>query len=170
MLLSMYSKEHLITAIGNEFRILQHLGNKVEEQYLGHKFTEKQRTIHELMAYLAFSIEKQVQLIVIGHWEPSIFDNMDALTKTFDYKKWDDLLKTENEHIEKMIRGLDDDAMKQEITLFGRTGPRMIYLVDYLLTFFGAYKMQLFLQLKHAGRSELGMYNLWTGIDAPEAK
>ena len=44
-----------------------------------------------------------------------------------------------------------------------------MFLVDYLLTFFGAYKMQLFLQLKHAGRSELGVYNLWGGIDAPVA-
>lgn len=164
----MYSKEHLISAIGNEFRILKHLGNKVEEQYLHHRFTEKQRTIHELMAYLAFSIEKQVQLIVIGHWEPSIFDNMDALTKTFDYKKWDQLLHTEEEHIVKMIRSLDEEAMTQEISLFGKTAPRYLYLVDYLLSFFGAYKMQLFLQLKHAGRSELGTYNLRSGMDAPE--
>lgn len=166
----MYSKEKLITAIGNEFKILKHLGNKVEAQYLDHRFTEKQRTIHELMAYLAFSIEKQVQLIVIGHWEPSIFDNMDALTKTFDYRKWDELLTTEEEHIVKMIRSLEDEAMDEEISLFGKTGPRSMFLVDYLLTFFGAYKMQLFLQLKHAGRSELGMYNLWAGIDAPEEK
>jgi len=42
-----------------------------------------------------------------------------------------------------------------------------MFLVDYLLTFFGAYKMQLFLQLKHAGRAELGMYNLRAGIDDP---
>lgn len=166
----MYSKEKLITAIGNEFQILKHLGNKVEAQYLDHRFTEKQRTIHELMAYLAFSIEKQVQLIVIGQWEPSIFNNMDELTKTFDYKQWDDLLATEEEHIVKMIRGLEDEAMDEEIALFGKKGPRSMFLVDYLLTFFGAYKMQLFLQLKHAGRSELGMYNLWAGIDAPEAK
>lgn len=164
----MYSKEHLISALGTEFRILKHLGNKVEEQYLDHKFTEKQRTIHELMAYLAFSIEKHVQLIVIGQWEPSIFDNMDVLTKTFDYRKWDDLLDTEYEHITKMIRGLEDEDMNKEITLFGKTGPRTMFLVDYLLTFFGAYKMQLFLQLKHAGRAELGMYNLWAGMDEPK--
>ena len=166
----LYTKEQLITAIGNEFRILKHLGNKVEEQYLHHRFTEKQRTIHELMAYLAFSIEKQVQLIVIGHREPSIFDNMDALTKTFDYKKRDELLQTEENHIVKMIRSLEPEDMEQEITLFGKTAPRYMYLVDYLLTFFGAYKMQLFLQLKHAGRSELGTYNLWSGIDAPDMK
>ncbi len=164
----MYSKDQLLNAIENEFRILKHLGNKVEEQYLGHKFTEKQRTIHELMAYLAFSIEKQVQLIVIGMWEPSIFDNMDALTKTFDYRKGDDLLDTEYEHINKMIRGLEDEQWKEEVSLFGKKGPRTMFLVDYLLTFFGAYKMQLFLQLKHAGRAELGMYNLWAGMDAPQ--
>ncbi len=166
----MYSKEQLISAIGREFTILKHLGNKVEAQYLDHRFTEKQRTIHELMAYLAFSIEKQVQLIIIGQWEPSIFNNMDALTKTFDHKQRDDLLKTEEEHIVKMIRGLDDEAMHEEITLFGKTDTRVTFLVDYLLTFFGAYKMQLFLQLKHAGRSELGTYNLWSGMDAPESK
>jgi|GEM_PF-2712771 len=115
-----YTKDNLITAIENEFRILKHLGNKVEEQYLGHKFTEKQRTIHELMAYLAFSIEKQVQLIIIGQREPSIFANMDALTSTFDHKKWDDLLDTEFTHIQKMIRGLEPEARDEEIFLFGK--------------------------------------------------
>lgn len=30
----MYSKEQLIKAIGSEFNILKHLGNKVEDQYL----------------------------------------------------------------------------------------------------------------------------------------
>ena len=161
----MYTKEHLIGTLENEFRILKHLGNKVEDQYADHRFTEKQRTIHELMAYLAFSIEKQVQLIVIGQWEPSIFANMDVLTSTFDRRKWDELLDTEFKHIATMIRGLDEEAMNEEITLFARTAPRHKFLIDYLLTFFGAYKMQLFLQLKHAGRAELSTRNLWAGND-----
>jgi hypothetical protein len=32
-----------------------------------------------------------------------------------------------------------------------------------------AYKMQLFLQMKHAGLNDLWSMNLWTGKDTPKA-
>jgi hypothetical protein len=41
-------------------------------------------------------------------------------------------------------------------------------LNDYILVFLGAYKMQLFLQLKASWLAELTTYNLWAGMDDPK--
>jgi hypothetical protein len=45
----------------------------------------------------------------------------------------------------------------------------MNFLVERVFGQVSAYKMQLFLQLKHAGRHELATPNLWMGMD-PESK
>ena len=51
----MYSKTQLITALKKEVTILEHLVSKITPELHGHKFTETQRTIKELLAYLAAS-------------------------------------------------------------------------------------------------------------------
>ncbi len=162
----MYSKEQLLKALQKEFTILKHLWTKVEhEQHLTHQFTDKQRTIKELMMYLAFSIEKQVQLIVRGEWDAAVYGDMGSLSKDFDPTKFDDYLDIEYKKIHDMIEALTSDQLATQISLFGATQTRAEFLVGYLLTMLGGYKMQLFLQLKHAWRAELGTSNLWGGVD-----
>jgi hypothetical protein len=39
-------------------------------------------------------------------------------------------------------------------------------LIDYVFAFLWAYRMQLFLQLKASGLTELNTMNLWGGKDA----
>lgn len=115
-----------------------------------HQFTDKQRTIKELMMYLAFSIEKQVQLIVRGEWDAAVYGDMGSLSKDFDPTKFDDYLDIEYKKIHDMIEALTSDQLATQISLFGATQTRAEFLVGYLLTMLGGYKMQLFLQLKHA--------------------
>ena len=60
----MYSKTQLITALTKEITILEHLVSKVTPELHSHQFTEAQRTIKELLAYLAASPWKQAELII----------------------------------------------------------------------------------------------------------
>jgi hypothetical protein len=60
---------------------------------------------------------------------------------------------------------MTNEQYDEVVTLWWRTAPRSTFLIDYVLEFLGAYKMQLFLQLKASGLSELGTMNLWAGID-----
>jgi hypothetical protein len=59
-----------------------------------------------------------------------------------------------------------DEQWSQEVSMWGKAGPRSMFLVDYVFSFLGAYKMQLFLQLKHSGLSDLSTMNVWAGMDA----
>lgn len=159
----MYTKIQLIHAIQKEFNIIKHLGTKIEIAYLTHQFTEKQRTIKELMAYLAYGLLKQVQLI---HTEDmGVFANMKELMEHFDHHQFNALIDTASKEIIHIIETMDDEHLAKEFDLFGTKGPKFELLVNNVLTQLAAYKMQLFLQLKHAGKGELNSMNLWAGID-----
>lgn len=168
----MYSKQLLLKALKNEFRVLKHLGTKVEnEQHLAHKFTEKQRTVRDLMVYIAYSFGKQVTLVEKGEMDMTIFADMGDLTANFDPSKWEEILDSEFATIEGAINRLSDEQLATEVTIFNNTQTRTEWLVSYLIAALAAYRMQLFLQLKHAGRTELGTSNVWGGVDpAPKAE
>lgn len=162
----MFSKAQLIQHITNEFRILKHLGTKINhEQHLGHKFTESQRTIKDLMVYLGYSLGKLTQLVAKGEQDMSVFADYDTLANNFDPSQRETVLDTELKEIITLIESLNDEALATNMTLFGTTKTRAEFLITMLVAQLAAYKMQLFLQLKHAGRTELNSMNLWAGID-----
>jgi hypothetical protein len=54
------------------------------------------------------------------------------------------------------------------IALFGQPEkPKSVYLIEFILGWLYAYKMQLFLYMKAHGHPTLGTMNLWAGMDAP---
>lgn len=161
----MYTKQDLINGITNEFRIIKHLSEKVTEENKDHQFTETQRTTNDLMFYLSYSLPKQVQIFVDGKMDPSTFADESEKKASFDYKNFDQLMDSQLENIISMINSLSDEQMEEEIEVFGRKQARKILLVEYVLVFLWAYKMQLFLQLKHSGLSSLNTGNLRAGMD-----
>jgi hypothetical protein len=60
----MYSTKQLIAGITNEFNILKHLGSKVSEANVHHKFTDPQRSIQELEHYIISSFPAQIKMMV----------------------------------------------------------------------------------------------------------
>jgi hypothetical protein len=60
-----------------------------------------------------------------------------------------------------------DADFAKRIELFGLAGSTGSMLVNMVLSGHAAYRTQLFLYLKSAGREELNTMNLWAGIDAP---
>ncbi len=119
----MYTKEQLIAAMRNEFRIIKHLAEKIPADTEGYKPTEKQRTTLELLQYLSI-----------------------------------------------IFVAFTDEELAVVINLYGMGDkPKATYLVECLLKWAAAYKMQLFLYIKSSGNSSIGTSNLWGGMDMPAA-
>lgn len=164
----MYTKKQLLAHITNEFRILKHLWTKITtEQHLGHKFTDAQRSVRDLMVYLGYSFWKQLQLVVRGEQDMSVFADMGTITENFDPTTWSSVLDTECNEVVQAIEWLDDDALATEVSIFSQTKTRAERLIALFVANLAAYKMQLFLQLKHAGQADLNSMNLWGGVDKP---
>lgn len=156
-----YSKQSLINGIAKEFHILKHLSTKVTHENVDHKFSEPQRDVKELMIYLGYALERQIINFVKGEWDTATFADMADLSSNFDRKTWDAVLDKSLAKITTIIEGMTDEQCNESITMFGSSAPRFEYIANNILTTLGAYKMQLFLQLKAAGLTDLNSMNLW---------
>ena len=61
-----------------------------------------------------------------------------------------------------------DEELAKVINLYGMGDKtKGVYLVENLLKWLAAYKMQLFLYVKANGNASIGTSNLWGGVDMP---
>ena len=162
----MYTKRILIEGITREFEILKHLGSKVTKKNADFRLSEPQRSIEELEYYIVSSLPAQVSLMVEGIWNMDSYKERTQKVTKFTWKRFNIELNKALRAIKKDLRTVKGKARKEEVELFGRKGTRGSFLIDYIFSFLGAYKMQLFLQLKASGLTELGTSNLWGGRDA----
>lgn len=164
----MYSVDLLLSAIKKEFAILKHLGTKVTADNQSHTITEGTRTAFELMKYLAFEAPAQINLIQQGGRDLDLYKARQEKGKDFTYDQFESALDNAYSYIETTINALTPEQLDQHMEMWGMSGTRMTFLVNYYLVFLGAYKNQLFLILKSSGLKELGTWNLWAGMDEPK--
>lgn len=165
----MITPQHLINAIWNEIRILKHLGSKVTAANKDFKLTPTQRSIEELEHYIISSFPAQVHLMVKWSWDENLYMELTGKFEWFTFDKFVWELDNSFAVISEQINTLTDAQWQEEMTIRGMNWPRTRFLNDYVLTFLWAYKMQLFLQLKASGLTELSTYNLRAGMDAPKS-
>lgn len=164
----MYSVETLLSGIKNQFNILKHLWEKIHEENINFTITEWSRTVLELLKYLCFSTPVQVEIMVDGKMDMEKYNASLAKWENFTYDQFSTELDKAYAHIEAQIKSVTEEQRTEVINVFYQTAPRNTFLVNYLLVFLGAYKTQLFLQLKAAGNKDLGTWNLWAGMDEPK--
>ncbi len=163
----MYTKEQFLLAFQKEANIIKHLASKVEETHHTHQFTAKQRTIKELLAYFAYAVPRQVQLIFTG--DMNLFADMQKLNEEFNPYQFLTAFDQEIKKALTLITEATDAQLEESVSLFGGfvEGKRGQLLIEFVFAQLCAYKMQLFLQLKHAGKEDLTSSNLRRGYDMP---
>lgn len=166
----MITPQHLIDAITMQFGILKHLGSKVTAENKETRLTPAQRSIEELQHYIVSSFPAQIKLMVLGTMDNEVYMNYVNQYVWFTFDQFAQALDAWLAVVTKEILSLSDAQWHETITLWwGMTGPRTMFLNDYVLEFLGAYKMQLFLQLKVSGLSDIGTMNLRAWMDAPKS-
>jgi hypothetical protein len=111
----MYSHLDLISALDHEINVLKHLASKVTAEHHGHKFTDKQRTIRELLAYLAYQ-HRQTQLIFTG--DMALFADMQDLTDSFDPAQFNAIIDAERGKAKALIQSATPEQLAEEVTIF----------------------------------------------------
>lgn len=160
----MYTKQDFLAAMEREIAIIKHLYSKVEKKDLVHQFTEKQRTIHELLQFLAMTSWFVIKAIVTG--DGSHYAHFNDTMKAIDVDHFPQLMDQEMTEAKALLSSVSEDDLEEPVTLFGSfTNRKIVMLVEFVLSQLVAYKMQLFLQLKHAGKHQLVTSNLWMGVD-----
>ena len=162
----MYTKEQIWNSFSKELGIIKHLAEKIPEGGHDHKPTEKQRTTLELLQYMSINGIGTMSAIMDGN--PAAFGPLRERSKAVTPENFSQAIDTQETEMKALFESFTDELLDEEITLFGVTASRAIFILELLKTMTG-YKMQLFLYAKAAGNEAIGTPNLWAGIDAPTA-
>ncbi len=164
----MYTKEHLIRAMKNEFRIIKHLAEKVPADMEGYKPTEKQRTTLELLQYISILFVAFVETVKQN--DVKAFGSFGERSKGTTLANFPQCMDVQEQEVVAALEAFTDEDLQTIINLYGQgDNTKAAYLVESLLKWAAAYKMQLFLYIKASGNSAIGTSNLWGGMDMPAA-
>jgi|SRR5580698_7598166 hypothetical protein len=162
------TKEELIESLQNEVRILVHLAGKVDKSKIDYRPTPRQRSILELLQYMAMMGPSLIPIIqtrdFATNWGPAA-----EAAKRLSYDQAVAAIQKQSDEYARLLSGWTEADFRGEVDMFGRKSSRGALLVNMVLGGHAAYRTQLFCYLKSCGRDELGTMNLWAGMDAPPA-
>jgi len=159
----MLTKEEYIESLIKELDIVKHLAEKIKEEQLGHKPTEAQRSMQELMHYLTYIFVAASDGIASGDgtaYKKYLQSPMPTLGNFIE------MMDKEEKEVTAFLSPLTTEQLAEEIDMWGRKQSRTLHLIG-LLKMAAAYKMQLFLYMKQSGTTDIYTSNLWAGMDTP---
>ncbi len=160
----MLTKEQYLGILGNEFRIIKHLAEKIKPEQLSHKPTEPQRNLQELMTYLTQIFIAGVEGVVTD--DGSAYKKYLGIGEQVVLENFAEKMDEELAEVEKLVSPLSEEDMAVEVNMWGRNQSKALHLMG-MLSIASAYKMQLFLYMKQSGTENIGTMNLWAGMDQP---
>lgn len=162
----MYTKDQLTLALQNEFRIIKHLAEKIPADTEGYKPTEKQRTTLELLQYLSIIFIAFVESVKQN--DVKVFGPFVERSKQTTLSNFAEMMNVQEQELITLLASFTDEELEIVINLYNQgEKTKGVYLVESLLKWAAAYKMQLFLYIKSSGNTAIGTANLWGGIDMP---
>lgn len=164
----MYTNKDLIDSINSQVNVIKHLWSKVNEENKNFKLVDNTRTINELMFYISYSLPRQIDIFTKWQMTDQFADYKEK-ESVFDYKNFASDLDNGMSVITDIINNITEEQMEENVQVFGMNQARKHYLISYINQFLGAYKTQLFLQLKTSWLTEMGSSNLRGGMDKPTA-
>ena len=164
--IDMYTKDNLMNALSNEFRIIKHLAEKIPADTEGYKPTEKQRTTLELLQYLTMIFVSCAKYIKDG--DMAVFKEESEKSMNVTIANFAESMDAQESKIKEIVDSFTDEELEEKINMFNQgEKTKMVYLTESFLKFSSAYKMQLFLYIKASGNTSLGTSNVWAGMDMP---
>ncbi len=161
----MYTKENLKASITHEINVIKHLFSKIPEGQMGYKPTEKQRTMLELLKYLCALTPATVEMVYTA--EPKVFmDIQKTATETVTAENFIEKLDMGATEAMATLDKFTEEDLATVVNIFGMGDKtKGVYLVDTIVKWLSAYKLQLFLYIKSSGNTDIGTSNVWGGFD-----
>jgi len=164
-----FTKQELISSLQNEVRILLHLSGKIDKSKLDYRPTPKQRSILELLQYIAIMGPTQITAAKAGVFTReammALWGPVEQSSKAMSFDQVVAVIQKQSDQYAQLLAGWTDADFHTEVDIFGSKMTRGSFLVNMVLGGHAAYRMQLFCYLKATGREELNTINLWMGSD-----
>jgi hypothetical protein len=165
----MLTKSEFLAFLEREAATLSHLISKLQPQHLAFRLSPTQRSTEELMRYLATQWTGSISYFLSGNWdgwEASATAAANVTPATFAAA-----MARQVAEIRALLEPLSeaDFAARASKDPTGNPMPLANAIFSGTVAWTAGYKMQLFLQLKAAGLSDLGSSNLWWGVERKAA-
>jgi len=165
------TKQELIDSLRNEVRILAHLAGKVDQSMLDYRPTPTQRSMLELLQYMAIMGPAQIAVIKGGVFNReslgAVWRPAEAMAKKMTFDEAVAAIAAQGDEDARELGAWTDADFRALVDMFGTQTTRGRLLVDLVVSGHAAYRTQLFCYLKSCGRDELNTMNLWAGVDGP---
>jgi hypothetical protein len=163
----MYTKTDFLQSVDKEIDIIKHLFTKVTLEQMDFKPTEGQRTKLELVQYLSHIGAAGTEMVLTG--ETGGFAKFVEQGKKVSFENFAEAMDAQKATIHSMVEPLTDEQLSEKVNIFMMgENTKGVYLVNTVLKWLVAYKMQLFLYMKQSGTTAIGTSNLWGGFDMPQ--
>lgn len=162
----MLSKAELLASLARETSLTKHLVTKLDAGHLDHRLSAAQRSLGELLDYLAVQQAGSVAYFLTGSWDR--WEALEKQVKNLQPSAFAAAMDAQTDEVQRLLAPLSDADLvtRKSKTPKGDDIALGTALLEYTLKWTVSYKMQLFLQAKHAGLSTLVSSNLWHGRDA----
>ncbi|MHC4840794.1 MAG: hypothetical protein ACYTDT_07485 [Planctomycetota bacterium] len=165
----MLSPEMVLNACLDEIKVIKHLATKVPVGGLRYKPTDGQRTMDELMQYLTVCGSLAAKGSINGNWDHA--EAYSSRSKEVTQDNFAARMDEQAADLTDMLKSVPSGDWQGKDATFPWGQP--VKLGDALLMTalksLTAYRMQFFLYLKSAGRTDLGSAQCWVGFDPQPA-
>ena len=165
----MLTKAQLLASMRHETHVIRHLASKAKPEMLDWRPTPVQRSLIELLRYMARMAIVPAVAVVKGGWDHA--EAMEAETASMPLEDFGRQMQVQIERLDALLDGVDEKTAATDPAVLPWGTPTTVgaAFIDMVLKPLVAYRMQLFLYLKQAGLSELGPAQCWVGVDPPPA-
>jgi hypothetical protein len=162
----MMAKEELIKSCLHEIRCIKHIASKIPDDQYEYRPTPVQRTMSELLRYLACCASSPLCNMRDGNWDAA--EALEKASESLDVRKdFSAAMDKQGEFIRSTVsafRDADFASADREMP-WGAPCKLGEGVINTVLKPLVAYRMQLFLYVKASGRHELGPAQCWIGVD-----
>lgn len=157
----MFTTEALIRCWNTETEICLALAAKIPAGGLDYRPTTGQRTMLELLRYLAYGPRNGAVRVLAGDWNatpPAV-----EMSKDMPASDFARVMRRHADEVARLLRAATPEDLAHGTISFpwGETFTKGEALVHYPYRWLTGYRMQLFLYLKGAGVSDIGTPDLW---------
>ncbi len=158
----MITKEQFTESLLKEITIIRHLASKIKEDQLTHRPTENQRSLGELLQYLSYVFATTIERLQTG--DASVYMSKVEEAKNTTLENFDVKMAEQEIRIRELMSSMTESQLAEEVDFYS-VQSRAMHLLNGVLKWATAYKMQLFLYMKATGYFDLSTLNLWVGMD-----
>lgn len=163
----MITKDDILNSIAHEIHCCKHIYGKLPSDSFDYRPTPGQRSTLELLRYISIIGIAGTRMMIERNRE--VWQEYGERSKTMEPDGFPAAMDLQLQELKDLLAPYSEEDMNSKTLrlMTGNEVPINVGLMNTVVKWLTAYKMQLFLYTKSCGRDDISTYDCWAGIDTP---